>query len=163
MVTALLRVVAEAGLPYVCTHWRGHAEEMQSRAVYSDVVGEVMSELGQQLADCLTAGISPDRLIADPGIGFAKTGEHNWELLRRLDELDRLHYPLLLGVSRKAFLGTLLADDEGQPRPVRGRDDASAALSALVAAKGVWGVRVHAVGSSRDAVAVATRLQGSTC
>lgn len=158
----LLGVVAASGLPYVCMHWRGHAEDMQSRALYADVVADVRTELAAQLEECLAAGIGLDRLIADPGIGFAKTGEHNWELLRRLDELDALGVPLLLGVSRKAFLGTLLAGPDGSPRPARERDDASAALAALLAARPIWGVRVHAVRASRDAVAVASRWLGLT-
>ena len=103
--------------------------------------------------------IAPDRLILDPGFGFAKTGEHNWELLQRLDELDRLGRPLLVGVSRKAFLGTLLADETGRPRPARQRDDATTALTFAVARHPVWGVRVHAVRPSRDAIAVAERLR----
>ena len=123
----LLTLMAESGLPYICMHWRGHAKDMQSRATYADVVAEVVAELGQQIADAERAGIAPDRLIIDPGIGFAKTGEHNWELLRRLGELDQLHRPMLVGVSRKAFLGSLLAA-EGEVRPAKLRDDATTAL-----------------------------------
>jgi dihydropteroate synthase len=155
---ALLRLVAETGLPYVCMHWRGHAADMQSRAVYDDVVAEVTSELRGQLDACLAAGIAPERLIADPGLGFAKTGEHNWQLLRRLGELDVLGVPLLVGASRKRFLGTLLAAPDGTPRAARDRDAASAALSALLAERGVWGVRVHAVRATLDAVLTADRL-----
>jgi dihydropteroate synthase len=154
----LLRLVADAHLPYVCMHWRGHSADMQSLAHYDDVVGEVITELGRQLDACTDAGIAADRLIADPGLGFAKTGEHNWTLLQRIGELDALGVPLLIGVSRKAFLGTLLAEPDGKPRPARLRDDASAALSALLAERGVWGLRVHAVRASRDAIAAATRL-----
>ena len=154
----MLGLVARAGVPYVCMHWRGHAQGMQSRATYVDVVGEVASELADQVAQAEQAGIAPDRLILDPGFGFAKTGEHNWELLQRLDELDRLGRPLLLGLSRKAFLGTLLADETGRPRPTQQRDDATTALSFAVAQHRVWGVRVHAVRPSRDAIAVAMRL-----
>jgi len=156
----LLTLMAESGLPYICMHWRGHAKDMQSRATYADVVAEVVAELGQQIADAERAGVAPDRLIIDPGIGFAKTGEHNWELLRRLGELDQLHRPMLVGVSRKAFLGSLLAV-EGQVRPAKLRDDATTALSALLAQHPVWGVRVHAVRASRDAVAVVQRLSES--
>ncbi|HZA71754.1 MAG TPA: dihydropteroate synthase [Propionibacteriaceae bacterium] len=155
---AMLGLVASSGVPYVCMHWRGHSTDMQSRAEYADVVSEVVSELADQVVQAERAGIDPDRLILDPGFGFAKTGEHNWQLLQRLDELDRLGRPLLIGVSRKAFLGTLLADDTGQPRPTRQRDDATAALTFAVARHPVWGVRVHAVRPSRDAIAVAERL-----
>ncbi len=155
----MLPVVAELGVPYVCMHWRGHSADMQSRASYGDVVSEVAAELRVQLAAAVAAGIAPERVVLDPGFGFAKTGEHNWQLLQRLDELDELGRPLLVGVSRKAFLGRLLADADGRPRPARGRDDATSALSALLAARRVWGIRVHAVRPSRDAVAVAERLR----
>ncbi len=156
---AMLGLVAQAGVPYVCMHWRGHSTDMQSRATYADVAGEVVSELAERVAQAERAGIAPDLLILDPGFGYAKTGEHNWELLQRLDELDRLDRPLLVGLSRKAFLGTLLADETGRPRPARERDDATTALTFAVARHLVWGVRVHAVRPNRDAIAVAERLR----
>jgi len=155
----LLPVVVAARCGYVCMHWRAHAADMQSRATYADVVSEVVSELGTQLADVLDAGVLPDRLVVDPGFGFAKTGEHNWQLLQRLDELDRLGQPLLVGVSRKTFLGTLLAAYAGDPRPPKGRDDATTALTTVLAQHPVWGVRVHSVRASRDAIAVVQRLR----
>ncbi len=156
---AMLPLVAEAGLPYICMHWRGHSQDMQSRAVYADVVGEVVAELIEQLGEAERAGIAPDRLIIDPGFGFAKTGEHNWQLLHRLTELEALGRPLLIGVSRKAFLGALLADADGRPRPAKQRDDATTALTFAVASRPVWGVRVHTARASRDAIAVADRLR----
>jgi dihydropteroate synthase len=155
---AMLGLVADAEVPYVVMHWRGHSTQMESRAEYVDVVAEVVSELAAQLAQAEQAGVAPERLIVDPGFGFAKTGEHNWELLQRLDELDRLERPLLMGVSRKRFLGTLLADSAGQPRPARERDDATTALTFALARHPVWGVRVHSARPSRDAIAVARRL-----
>jgi dihydropteroate synthase len=103
-------------------------------------------------------GIDPSSIIIDPGFGFAKTGDHNWQLLQRLDEFDALGLPMLVGVSRKRFLGSLLPDADGAPRPPLQRDDASAALTAILARRPVWGVRVHAVRQNRDAVAVADRL-----
>ncbi len=106
----------------------------------------------------MSAGIAKDRLIVDPGFGYAKTGEHNWQLLQRIDELAALELPLLAGVSRKAFLGTLLAGPDGSPRPPKGRDDATAALTTLLASRGIWGVRVHSVRASRDAIAVVDRM-----
>ena len=156
---AMLPTVARLGVPYVCMHWRGHATDMQSRAVYADLAGEVVAELGEQVEAALSAGIRHDRLILDPGFGFAKTGEHNWELLNRLDQLDALGYPILYGLSRKTFLGTLLAAPDGSPRPARERDDASLALTTLLAWRRVWAVRVHRVRPNVDAVAVVERLR----
>jgi dihydropteroate synthase len=155
---AMLPTVAELGVPYVCMHWRGHAEDMQSRAVYRDVVTEVIDDLAQQVERAVQQGVDPSSIIIDPGFGFAKTGDHNWQLLQRLDEFDALGLPMLVGVSRKRFLGSLLPDADGSPRPPLQRDDASAALTAIVAGRPVWGVRVHAVRQNRDAVAVADRL-----
>ncbi len=154
----MLHLVAESGVPYVCMHWRGHSEDMQSKASYADVVTEVIAELGTQLDEALRAGVAPDKVIIDPGFGFAKTGEHNWHMLQRLEEFDVLGRPMLAGVSRKAFLGRLLADPEGSPRPAKQRDDATTALTSVLALRGVWGVRVHSVRASRDAIAVAQRL-----
>ena len=158
----MLRTVAGLGVPYVCMHWRGHSDVMQDRTTYADVVTDVVAELRERLERALAAGIAADQLVVDAGLGFAKTGEHNWELLRRLDELDVLGVPQLVGVSRKRFLGTLLAGPDGVDRPPAGRDDATTALTTVLAARGVWGVRVHAVRASRDAIAVAERLRART-
>jgi dihydropteroate synthase len=159
---AMLSLVAQAGLPYVCMHWRGHSEDMQNRAHYTDVVTDVLAELGEQVSAALAAGIAADRLIVDPGFGFAKTGEHNWLLLQRFDELAALGLPVLAGVSRKTFIGTLLADGEGVPRTPRERDDASVALTTVLAMHRIWGVRVHTVRANRDAIAVVNRLLSAT-
>lgn len=154
----LLRVVADADLPYVLMHWRGHADRMQDRTAYGDVVLDVVAELRSRVDAAVAAGIRPERLVVDPGLGFAKTGEHNWTLLRRLGELDALGLPILLGASRKAFLGRLLAapGSDDLPEPAA-RDAATAAVSALAAAAGAWCVRVHEVPGSVDAVRVAAR------
>ena len=154
----MLGLVADSGVPFVCMHWRGHSEDMQSRASYADVVTEVIAELGAQLDEAARAGVAVDKLIIDPGFGFAKTGEHNWQLLERLEEFDVLRRPMLAGVSRKTFLGRLLADADGNPRPPKERDDATTALTTVLALRGIWGVRVHSVRASRDAIAVAQRL-----
>ena len=155
----MLATVARLEVPYVCMHWRGHSADMQSRAVYADLAAEVTSELSKQIELVLAAGIRRDRLILDPGFGFAKTGEHNWELLNHLDDLDALGYPILYGLSRKTFLGTLLATPDGRPRPARERDDASLALTTLLAQRRVWAVRVHRVRSTCDAIAVVERMR----
>jgi dihydropteroate synthase len=154
----MLRFVAEAGVPYICMHWRGHAEDMQSKAVYGDVVSEVIAELREQLDAAESAGVSAEKLIIDPGLGFAKTAEHNWQLLQRLEEFDVLGRPMLIGVSRKTFLGRLLAAADGSPRPPKECDDATTAFTAVLALREVWGVRVHSVRASRDAITVAQRL-----
>jgi dihydropteroate synthase len=156
--SGMLRLVADSGVPFVCMHWRGHSEDMQSRAVYADVVAEVIAELGAQLAESANAGVARDKLIIDPGFGFAKTGEHNWQMLQRLEEFEALARPMLVGVSRKTFLGRLLADADGSPRSPKERDDATTALTTVLALRGVWGVRVHSVRATRDAIAVVQRL-----
>ncbi|NGY59538.1 dihydropteroate synthase [Lentzea sp. NEAU-D13] len=143
-------VVAAAGVPYVLMHWRGHSTEMDSLAQYDDVVSDVRSELLERVETAMAAGVAESSIVLDPGLGFAKLGDHNWELLQRLDELVELGFPVLVGASRKRFLGTLLDN-----RPPDGREDATAAVSALAAFNGAWGVRVHDVDRTLDAVAVA--------
>ncbi|WP_203337140.1 dihydropteroate synthase [Nocardioides limicola] len=154
----ILDVVADAGVEYVAMHWRAHADQMQRHASYPrGVVAEVRDELAARVDAAVAAGVTPERIILDPGLGFAKTPQHNWELLAGLDELDGLGHRLLAGASRKSFLGVLLAAD-GQPRPVDEREDATTALTALLARRGTWCVRVHRVRPSADAVAVARAL-----
>jgi dihydropteroate synthase len=152
----ILRVVADAGAAYVAMHWRGHADVMQQRASYVDVVAEVRDELSRRVDAAVAAGIPVDRIAVDPGLGFAKTAEHNWELLARLREVD-LGLPVLVGSSRKSFLGRLLADPDGTPRPVLDREDANVALTTLAGLAGVWAVRVHEVRASVDALRVVAR------
>ncbi len=158
---AILRVVAERDAAYVAMHWRGHADTMQQRASYADVVGEVRDELARRVDDAVAAGVSLDRIAVDPGLGFAKTPDHNWELLAHLPELDALGLPILLGSSRKSFLGALLADADGNPRPVLDREDANVALTTLAGLLGVWAVRVHEARASVDALKVVARFGAS--
>jgi dihydropteroate synthase len=155
---AMLGVVADAGVPVVLMHWRGHSDHMQDNTAYGDVVADVRNELRPQLDKALESGIAPDRIALDPGLGFGKTGDDNWTLLKRLDEIVDLGWPVLVAASRKAFLGRLLADPAtGQDRPPDGRDAATAVLSTLIALSGAWCVRVHEVPGSLDAVRVAAR------
>lgn len=149
----MARAVAETGLPWVLMHWRGHSRDMGSLAHYSDVVGEVRDELLQQVEAALSAGVPESAIVLDPGLGFAKTHAHDWLLLQSLGEFVKLGFPVLVGASRKRFLGRLLADAEGD-RPRFGRDTATAVVSALSADRGAWGVRVHDIASSLDAVRV---------
>jgi dihydropteroate synthase len=155
------RLVAEAGVPYVVTHWRGYGRDMQDRAVYDDVVREVGTELRRQVDAVIAAGVDASAVIVDPGIGFAKLHRHNWAVLTSLGEIARLGgdrpFPVLIGASRKSFLGSLLAGADGAPRPPAERDDATVAVSALAAAAGAWCVRVHAAAANADAVRVAAR------
>jgi dihydropteroate synthase len=150
---AMLPLVADRGCAYVAMHWRGHSADMQTRADYDDVVHDVAAELAVRRTAAQAAGVAADRLLLDPGLGFAKHAEHSWALLGALPELARLG-PLLVGASRKGFLGALLAGPDGAPRPAGERDDATAAVTVLAATAGAWAVRVHAVRASADAVRV---------
>ncbi len=144
------RLVAAAGVGYVVVHWRGYSQDMYARAVYGDVVTEVRDELAKR--------------VLDPGLGFGKRPEHNWPLLARLAELGTLAsgtFPVLVGASRKGFLGKLLAGPDGTPGTMADRDQATVAVTALAAAAGAWCVRVHVVPPNADAVLVAAAWRGS--
>lgn len=156
---AMASVVRAAGCPWSLMHWRGHAEHMNALAVYDDVVKDVRDELSARVDAALAAGVAESQLIVDPGLGFAKTAEHNWALLAGLPALQELGLPVLVAASRKSFLGRLLAGPDGGPRPVDRREDATTAVTALCAAAGVWGVRVHEVGRSVDAALVAAAVR----
>jgi dihydropteroate synthase len=145
-------LVAEAGVPWVLMHWRGHSREMYAAAQYGDVVTEVCAELTARVEDVVAAGVAPEQLVLDPGLGFAKRAEHNWALLAGLDRLTALGLPVLVGASRKTFLGRLLAGPDGSPRAAEQRDDATLATTVMAAEAGVWGVRVHDAAASVDAV-----------
>ena len=148
----MARVVADAGVPWVLMHWRGHSREMYAAARYGDVVTEVCAELTARVEDVVAAGVAPEQLLLDPGLGFAKNAEHNWALLAGLDRIVGLGLPVLVGASRKTFLGRLLADAGGTVRPADQRDAATLATTVLAAEAGAWGVRVHDAGASVDAV-----------
>ena len=153
-------VVAAAGTTYVAMHWRAHADHMRDFAVYDGpggVVTAVRDELAARVDAMVAAGIERDRIVLDPGLGFAKRPEHNWQLLRDLGPLQDLGFRLLVGASRKSFLGTLLASG-GSPRPVGEREHANTALTVLLAQQGVWGLRVHDVLAAKDALRVLERL-----
>lgn len=149
----MLDTVAGLGAGYVAMHWRGQSDVMQDLAVYRDVVADVRAELAGRRDAALAAGIAAGNLVLDPGLGFAKTPAHNWTLLAHLDALASLGQPLLVGASRKRFLGELL--DGREPRL---RDEASVALTTLLARQSVWAVRTHTVRAHADAVAVVQRL-----
>jgi len=151
------RLVAAAGVSYVVVHWRGHSRDMYARAVYADVVTEVRDELAKRVDAVVHAGVDPRNVVLDPGLGFGKRPEHNWPLLARLSELGTLAggtFPVLVGASRKGFIGKLLAAADGTPRTLADRDQATVAITALAAAAGAWCVRVHQVPPNVDAVRV---------
>ena len=158
----ILRVVAATGVRYVAMHWRAHSDRMTDHATYDGpggVVAAVRDELSARVDALLAAGVADDRIVLDPGLGFAKGAAHNWSLLRHLDDLADLGHPLLIGASRKSFLGRLLASPEGVERPVDEREHATTALTVVLAQAGVWGLRVHDVRSCRDALKVLETLE----
>ena len=147
-------IASNSTIQYVVMHWRGHSKDMQKAAEYQSVVSEVKDELEERVIALTKSGVLPEQIVLDPGIGFAKSSEHNWELLKNIDRLNLLGFPLLVGVSRKKSLGDLLgasvADD---------RESASIALTTYLAKSGVWGVRTHSVKPHRDAIAVVEEMR----
>ena len=139
----MLTTAAKLKVPYIAMHWRGQSKDMNSMATYGDVVRDVISELQERIDAALEAGISHDNLIIDPGIGFAKDAHHNWEIIDHIDEFVALGYPVLIGASRKRFLGGETPD---------GREAASIALTRRLSTTGIWGVRVHSVKPHRDVI-----------
>jgi dihydropteroate synthase len=152
-------VAASAQVPLIAMHWRGHSREMQDKAVYADVAAEVCAELAERAEQLRGQGIAEENLVLDPGFGFSKLAAHNWSLLRHLDQVVGLGYPVLVGTSRKTFLGRLGVPEGGQPRAPLERDAATAATSLVAARAGVWCVRVHDVSSTLDALRVAAALE----
>jgi len=153
-------VVAATGATYVAMHWRAHAAHMRDFAVYDapgGVVSAVRAELAARVDEMRAAGVRDEQIVLDPGLGFAKRAEHNWQLLHDLGPLQALGFPVLVGASRKTFLGALLASG-GVARPVHEREHATTALTVLLAGRGVWCLRVHDVRASRDALDVVQRL-----
>lgn len=138
---------------YVIMHWRAHSKNMQDLAHYKDVVKEVKEELEERISSAIEAGVDPDQIIIDPGIGFSKSGEHNWELLKNIDRLSLLGYPILIGASRKRFLGELAGGSNPDER-----EAATLAITAMMAKQGIWAVRTHSVKAHRDVIATINAL-----
>lgn len=158
---AMAPLLADAKVPWVLMHWRSVGAQRPHEAPdYRDVVAEVRDELLASVDAAVAAGVETANLIIDPGLGFAKTAQHNWALLNALPEFVATGIPVLVGASRKRFLGALLADRDGNPRPPDGRETATAVISALAALHGAWGVRVHDVRASVDALAVLDAWEG---
>jgi dihydropteroate synthase len=146
-------IAKNSKVQYVIMHWRAHSKNMQEFANYKDVVKEVKEELEERINSAIEAGVDPDQIIIDPGIGFSKGAEHNWELLKNLDRLSLLGYPILIGASRKRFLGELT----GGANPDE-RESATLAITAAMAKQGIWAVRTHSVKPHRDVIATITSL-----
>jgi dihydropteroate synthase len=146
----MFRTIASLDTDYIVSHWRGHSDNMNELANYNEVVGDVRTEIQRRVAELIVWGVDENRIIVDPGLGFAKTAAHNWKLLGNLDRLASLGYPVLIGASRKRFLADLLPGDA----TVEQRDPATAVISALAAQAGVWGVRVHDIETTKAALAV---------
>jgi dihydropteroate synthase len=132
----MLQAAARLKVPYIAMHWRGQSKDMNSKAVYGDVVNDVIAELNERIEAALDAGIDKDKLIIDPGIGFAKDAEHNWAIIASIDRFVALGYPVLVGASRKRFLGGNSPDE---------REAATIELTKRLGTTGVWAVRVHSV------------------
>jgi len=158
---AMTALAAASGSPIVLMHWREHSATMQNHTQYDDLVADIRAELTVQVDAAVAAGVDPARIILDPGLGFSKTGAQNWTVLAHLDAFVAMRHPLLVAASRKRFLGELLAEGD-ELRPADRRDDATAAITTLVAAAGAWCIRVHDVVASADAVRVAARLRSET-
>ena len=151
----MYKVIAEnPQVQYIIMHWRAHSKNMQELANYQDVVKEVKEELEARIESAIEAGVNPEQIIVDPGLGFSKLPEHNWELLKNLDRIALLGYPILVGASRKRFLGELT----GSTNP-EDREAASIAITSLVAKQNVWAVRTHSVKPHRDAILIVDRMQ----
>ena len=150
----MLPMVAALACPYIAMHSRGDSQDMHARALYEDVVKEVTAELVDRVDAAIAAGIAVENLVLDPGLGFAKESEHNWMLLNNLAEIKALGFPVLIGASRKRFLGALV-----DAKRIDDRETATIALTSLLVQRGIWGVRVHSVKPHRDAIAVASMLQ----
>ena len=137
----MLQTAARLQVPYIAMHWRGQSKDMNSKAIYNDVANDVISELQERITAALDAGIKANNLIIDPGLGFAKDADHNWKIIDSINTFVELGYPVLIGASRKRFLGGDSPDE---------REQATIALTQRLATTGVWAVRVHSVKPNKE-------------
>jgi len=158
---AMHKTVAQAGATYVLSHWRGFSDQMDSMNQYENVATDVVAELSEQVSIAVASGISRDRIVVDPGLGFAKDIKQNWELVARLDQLEKLGLPILVGASRKRFLAGVLDQDPASVDNNR-RDLATAVLTALLLQRKLWGLRVHNVQSTVDAIKLVAALRAGS-
>jgi dihydropteroate synthase len=155
----MLETVAATGAKYVIGHWRGFSNEMDTLNSYQDIANEVAEELGRRVAAAEAAGIPKERLVIDPGLGFAKDMKQNWKLVARLDALEKLDLPILVGASRKRFIASAIEPEEPTRADNDRRDLATAVLTALLLQRRLWGVRVHNVLATADAIAIVQALR----
>ena len=158
---AMLSVLADSGVPGVLMHWRGHAEQMDRRAIYASVVDDVCRELSMRADAALAAGMLAENIVLDPGLGFAKTADQTWNLLAALPDLKSLGFPILIGASRKRFLADCVDYGGLEASQPQDRDEASTAVATIAATGGAWGVRVHAASPAAAAVRVSARLDAA--
>jgi len=155
----MLEVAAETGATFVISHWRGFSDIMDTQTVYHDVAVDVARELGERVEAAIAAGVSRDKIVIDPGLGFAKDMKQNWQLVARLDELEKLGLPILVGASRKRFIAGAIEPDDSTGVGNERRDLATAVLTAMLLQRKLWGVRVHNVLSTTDAISVVAALR----
>ena len=157
----MFAVAAETGALLVISHWRGFSDVMNTLNAYQDVARDVASELSARVDAAVAAGVSRDKIIIDPGLGFAKDMQQNWKLVARLDELEKLGLPILVGASRKRFIAGVLEPDEAGEVSNARRDVATAVLTALLLQRKLWGIRVHNVIATADAIDVVEALRNA--
>jgi dihydropteroate synthase len=157
----MFAAVSDSSVRYIVGHWRGFSDSMHETARYSDVAREVIAELSEQVAMAVASGIARERLVVDPGLGFAKEMDHNWRLVARLDELEQLGLPIMVGASRKRFIAGALDPDESGEVSMPRRDVATAVLTALLLQRKLWAVRVHNVAATKDAISIVAALRSA--
>ena len=157
----IFEVAAQTGATIVISHWRGHSNVMNELNEYEDIAKDVAAELQLQIEKALAAGVARDKIVIDPGLGFAKDIKQNWELVARLDVLERLGFPVLVGASRKRFIAGVIAPDAPQDASNERRDVATAVLTALLLQRNLWGVRVHNVVATADAISIVSALKNA--
>lgn len=155
----MFQVAADTGATIIISHWRGFSDQMDTLATYDDVAAEVAAELKARVHAALEAGIRQSQIVIDPGLGFAKDMQQNWKLVARLDKLEELGYPILVGASRKRFIAGVIEPDEPTEVSNERRDLATAVLTALLLQRKIWGVRVHNVLATTDAIRVVAALR----
>ena len=155
----MFAAVAPTSARFILSHWRGHSDQMDTLNQYDDIATDVIAEISEQIAVAVANGLSRDRIIVDPGLGFAKDLKQNWELVARLDRLEQLGLPVLVGASRKRFLAGVLEEDDPASVGNGRRDLATAVLTALLLQRKLWGVRVHNVQATVDAIKLVEALR----